>query len=142
MKSSNYAAVGRAECRELQFVTQLCECLLDQVCHIHTYIHALGFLYSRTMRPQRQRRGALGGGSSRDVEESGEDMAMVSSLGDDTLLNILHRLPTRYLLSTVALVCRHWKRLCQGHLVSYASKAHNRAISRIRVGLTWKHLVV
>lgn len=78
----------------------------------------------------------MGGGSSRDVEENGEDMAIVSSLGDDTLLNILHRLPTRYLLSTVALVCRHWKRLCKDHLVSYASKAHICAISRIRVGLT------
>lgn len=138
-KSPNYADDGRAECRELRFVTQLRVYLLDQVCHIHTSIVNL---YSHTMRPQKQRRGAVGGGSSRDVEESGEDLAMVSRLGDDTLLNILHRLPTRYLLSAVALVCRHWKRLCEDHLVSYASKPHNRAISWIRVWVDMKHLVV
>lgn len=39
MKSSNYADDGRAEYRELRFVTQLREDLLDQVCRIHTYIH-------------------------------------------------------------------------------------------------------
>lgn len=50
-------------------------------------------------------------------EETGEDMAVTNSLGDDTMLNILQRIPTRALLSVMALVCRRWRRLCQEHLV-------------------------
>lgn len=50
-------------------------------------------------------------------EEAGEDMAITNFLGDDTVLNILQRIPTRPLLSVMALVCRRWRRLCQEHLV-------------------------
>lgn len=50
-------------------------------------------------------------------EETGEDIGITNSLGDDTMLNILQRIPTRALLSVMALVCRRWRRLCQEHLV-------------------------
>ena len=50
-------------------------------------------------------------------EETGEDMAITNFLGDDTVLNVLQRIPTRALLSVMALVCRRWRRLCQEHLV-------------------------
>lgn len=49
--------------------------------------------------------------------ETGEDMGITNLLGDDSMLNVLQRIPTRALLSVMALVCRRWRRLCQEHLV-------------------------
>ncbi len=55
--------------------------------------------------------------SSRNREEIGEQRSIMACLTDDTLLEVLRHLPTRYLLHAVALVCRRWRRLCESRLV-------------------------
>ncbi len=55
--------------------------------------------------------------SSRNREEIGEQRSIMACLADDTLLEVLRHLPTRYLLHAVALVCRRWRRLCESRLV-------------------------
>lgn len=49
--------------------------------------------------------------------ETGEDSSILGLLSDDNILQILRRLRTRFLLSSAALVCRRWRRLCCSHLV-------------------------
>lgn len=50
-------------------------------------------------------------------EEVGEEMASTGSLSDDTLLSIFSHIPTRDLLSRLALVCRRWLRVTKSSTV-------------------------
>lgn len=49
--------------------------------------------------------------------ETGEESSVLGVLSDDNILQILRNLHTRFLLSSPALVCRRWRRLCCSHLV-------------------------
>lgn len=49
--------------------------------------------------------------------ETGEESSLLGLLSDDNVLQILRNLHTRFLLSSPALVCRRWRRLCCSHLV-------------------------
>lgn len=48
--------------------------------------------------------------------ETGEESSVLGVLSDDNILQILRNLHTRFLLSSPALVCRRWRRLCCSHL--------------------------
>ncbi|KAG0585557.1 hypothetical protein M758_2G019600 [Ceratodon purpureus] len=69
------------------------------------------------VKKKRKRLPELGAMAGPKGDETGENVAVTYSLDEDTMLNILHRVPTRALLSVMALVCRRWRRLCQEHLV-------------------------
>lgn len=49
--------------------------------------------------------------------EVGEQSSLFGLLSDDIILHILRNVHTRFLLSSPALVCRRWSRLCCSHLV-------------------------